>query len=161
MTLIYRRYSAISALPVAHHRATPSRRIPKQERAVSSRTTRVISVRSHWKCFWRPFHYGTQTKTSKGLGTIPAFIFSLFPPSPGCTGPQSLRGVPGALPQVGVGETYPSSTVTEFIRRQLVIVTLSLMTQDEPMTECLMHDFSPTRVSGPMRQSTPTCKRQI
>lgn len=92
----------------------------------------------------------------------PPFL-PLLKPSPflGWTGPQNLPEMPGTLPQVGTGETYPSSTVTEFMRRQRVIVTLFLMTQDEPMTECLMDDFSPTCVSGPMRLSPPIWKRQI
>lgn len=71
-----------------------------------------------------------------------------------------LLGLPEALLKKAQRETYPSSTVTEFMRRQLVIDVLSRMTQDEPMTECLIDDFSPICVSGPMRLSAPICRRQ-
>lgn len=53
--------------------------------------------------------------------------------------------------------TYPSSILTEFMMMQLVILTLSLIKHEVPMTECFTEVFSPIWEDAPTMLSDPTC----
>lgn len=126
---------------------------PREEKAASHRSVWFYEKRGlEFTLLWK------QNQTSK--------VLSFFLPVPsvspllGWVNPPRLLGYQKPCLTQAQRETYPSSTMTEFMRRQLVMVTLSCMTQDEPMTERLTDDFSPTCVSGPTRLSAATCRRQ-
>lgn len=82
----------------------PSSRIPKQEKAVSARTTIFTRVRRALEMLSETISLWSQNQDLKGPKHYSSLHPSLFLPLPklnpflDCDGPQSLPGVPRALP---------------------------------------------------------------